>query len=194
MNPSRLDIMNMESVTDPHLSLETLGCGGESVNSLQNGSPSSLPKDSMVTIRLTDSAIDSAIFGVTPELAIENLPGDEIPLLKYGQELLEDGVRVISLDKADSRKFSGELKEASQGIRESIVFPSIIEEEVDSTSVSQQFRSRSNSSCTLSSVASAHVDWDQLDKREEQAPRNEGSDEVCFHKDESRGSLCTKNP
>lgn len=176
--------MNMESGADPRLSLETLTCGGESVSSLENGGPSSLPKDSMVTIRLSDSNIDFAIVGVTPELAIENSAGDEISILKQEQELLEDGVRMTTLDKLDFRKCSEELKEASRRSRESAVFPSIIEE-VDPTLVPQHFRSRSSSSCTLSSVASAHVDWDQLDKSEEQAPRNEGSDEVCFRKDKS---------
>lgn len=176
--------MNMESGADPRLSLETLTCGGESVSSLENGGPSSLPTDSMVTIRLSDSNIDFAIVGVTPELAIENSAGDEISILKQEQELLEDGVRMTTLDKLDFRKCSEELKEASRRSRESAVFPSIIEE-VDPTLVPQHFRSRSSSSCTLSSVASAHVDWDQLDKSEEQAPRNEGSDEVCFRKDKS---------
>lgn len=177
--------MNMESGADPRLSLETLTCGGESVSSLENGGPSSLPTDSMVTIRLSDSNIDFAIVGVTPELAIENSAGDEISILKQEQELLEDGVSMTTLDKLDFRNCSEELKEASRRSRESAVFPSIIEEEVDPTLVPQHFRSRSSSSCTLSSVASAHVDWDQLDKSEEQAPRNEGSDEVCFRKDKS---------
>lgn len=175
----------MGSETNPRLSLETFASGGESVSSVENGGSISLPTDSMVTIRLSDSTIGSTIVGVTPELAIENLAEDEISILKQEQELLENEVRMISLDKADSRKCLEELKEASRRSRESTVFPSIIEEEVDSTLVSEHFRSRSNSSCTLSSVASAHVDWDQLDKSEEQAPRNEGSDEVCSCKDKS---------
>lgn len=166
----------MESETNSHLSLETLTNGGEIDSFVMNGGPISLPTtDSMVTIRLSDSTIGSTTFGVTPEPAIENLVGDEISISKHE-------FRMISLDKADSRKYLGELKEASQRSRESTVFPSIIEEELDSTLVSQHFRSRSNSSCTLSSAASAHVDWDQLDKSEEQAPRNEGSDEVCSRK------------
>lgn len=173
----------MESETNPSLSLETLTSGGESVSFVENGGSISLPTDSMVTIRMSDSSIGSTTFGVTPELAIENLAGNEISISKQEQELLENEVRMISLDKADPREYLEELKEASRRSRESTVFPSIIEEEVDSTLVSQHFRSRRNSSCTLSSVASAHVDWDQLDKSEEQAPRNEGSDEVCSRKD-----------
>ena len=39
-------------------------------------------------------------------------------------------------------------------------------------------RSRSDSSGTFSSTESAQVDWDELEKSEEQAPRDEGSDEV----------------
>lgn len=174
----------MESETNPRLSLETLTNGGESNSFVENGGLISLPTtDSMVTIRLSDSTIGSTTFGVTPELAIENSAGDEISISKQEPELLETEGRMISLDKADSRKYLGELKEASQRSRESTIFPSIIEEELDSTLASQHFRSRSNSSCTLSSAASAHVDWDQLDKSEEQAPRNEGSDEVCIRKD-----------
>lgn len=174
--------MNMESRTDPRLSLETLTGGGENVSSLENSVPSSLPTDSMVTIRLSDSTINLTIVGMTPELAIENSAGNEISILNQEHDLLEDGARMTPLDRADFQKYSVELKEASRRSRESTVFPSIIEEEMNSTFVSQQSRSRSSSSCTLSSVASAHVDWDQLDKSEEQAPRNEGSDEVCSGK------------
>ena len=39
-------------------------------------------------------------------------------------------------------------------------------------------RSRSNSSTTASSSNSTHVDWDELERSEEQEPRDEGSDEV----------------
>lgn len=172
----------MESQTNPRLSLETLTSGGESDSFVENGGSISMPTDSMVTIRLSDSTIGSTTFGAPPELAIGNLAGDDISISKQEQEILEIEARMISLDKGDSRKYLGELKEDSQRSRESTVFPSIIEEELDSMVVSQHFRSRSNSSCTLSSVASAHVDWDQLDKSEEQAPRNEGSDEVCSRK------------
>ncbi|SLM33634.1 gtpase activating protein [Lasallia pustulata] len=38
-------------------------------------------------------------------------------------------------------------------------------------------RSRSNSSTTASSSNSTHVDWDELERSEEQEPRDEGSDE-----------------
>ena len=42
-------------------------------------------------------------------------------------------------------------------------------------------RSRSDSSGTFSSSdGSAQVDWDELEKEEDQAPRDEGSDEVGF--------------
>lgn len=39
-------------------------------------------------------------------------------------------------------------------------------------------RSRSNSSTTASSSNSTPVDWDELERSEEQEPRDEGSDEV----------------
>ncbi|KAI4196822.1 MAG: hypothetical protein LQ350_006335 [Teloschistes chrysophthalmus] len=57
-----------------------------------------------------------------------------------------------------------------------ISMPSIAEEG-DNVQDSRSFRSRSDSSGTLSSNGSTHVDWEELDKSEESAPRDEGSDE-----------------
>ena len=45
-------------------------------------------------------------------------------------------------------------------------------------------RSRSDSSGTFSSLGSATVDWLELEKKEEEAPRNETSDEVRLHDDD----------
>ena len=58
--------------------------------------------------------------------------------------------------------------------------PSILEETLGSPSGT--FRSRSDSSGTLSSASSAQVDWEELEKSEEQAPRDGGSDEVSFRR------------
>ncbi|KAL9599420.1 MAG: hypothetical protein Q9219_003857 [cf. Caloplaca sp. 3 TL-2023] len=54
--------------------------------------------------------------------------------------------------------------------------PSIAEEGVSGHGPPSS-RSRSDSSSTRSSASSSHVDWEQLDKSEEAAPRDEGSDE-----------------
>lgn len=52
-------------------------------------------------------------------------------------------------------------------------------EEEDHSTIT--LRSRSDSSGTFSSSdGSAQVDWDELEKEEDQAPRDEGSDEVSF--------------
>ena len=62
--------------------------------------------------------------------------------------------------------------------RESMVSMLSAVEEGKSDASSSTIRSRSDSSGTYSSIGSVQFDWDELDKSEEQAPRDEGSDEV----------------
>ena len=53
-------------------------------------------------------------------------------------------------------------------------------DESNSDTASISVRSRSDSSGTFSSLGSANVDWIELEKKEEEAPRDETSDEVGF--------------
>lgn len=55
---------------------------------------------------------------------------------------------------------------------------SAIEDGTSDITTPMSIRSRSDSTGTFSSIGSVHVDWDELDKSEEQAPRDEGSGEV----------------
>ncbi|KAL8856048.1 MAG: hypothetical protein Q9178_007304 [Gyalolechia marmorata] len=121
--------------------------------------------DSMVTIRLSDSTL-------TPpgDCAIEDSPTEML--------FLKDQVTTTTDDSnARDTILEEEVKLFQRSHRTSTVsMPSIAEEH--SVPQPPSLRSRSDSSGTLSSSAgSAHVDWEELDKSEESAPRDEGSDE-----------------
>ncbi|KAL8802004.1 MAG: hypothetical protein Q9182_004081 [Xanthomendoza sp. 2 TL-2023] len=120
--------------------------------------------NSMITVRLSDSTI------MPPEdCAIEDSPVEVSPM---------EGIatRTETIDPSDSI-LEEEVKLFQRSHRMSTVsMPSIAEEVAAPHTPS--LRSRSDSSGTLSSSAgSAHVDWEELDKSEESAPRDEGSDE-----------------
>ncbi|KAL8681043.1 MAG: hypothetical protein Q9186_002816 [Xanthomendoza sp. 1 TL-2023] len=125
---------------------------------------SSISTNSMITVRLSDSTI------MPPEdCAIEDSPVEDSPMEEFttttetidpGDSILEEEVRLFQR----SHRMS------------TISMPSIAEE--GAVPHTPSIRSRSDSSGTLSSSAgSAHVDWEELDKSEETAPRDEGSDE-----------------
>ena len=85
----------------------------------------------------------------------------------------------VSLDDVDSgsNTLQDELEQLPRLHRASTIsMPSTQEEQSETVSIT--VRSRSNSSGTFSSTESAHLDWDELEKNESQAPRDEGSDEV----------------
>ncbi|KAL8851972.1 MAG: hypothetical protein Q9221_003183 [Calogaya cf. arnoldii] len=117
--------------------------------------------DSMVTIRLSDSTL-------TPpeDCAIEDSPVDVSPT---------NEMAAITDNRVDSI-LEEEVKLFQRSHRASTIsMPSIAEE--GSIPQAPSLRSRSDSSGTLSSSAgSTHVDWEELDKSEESAPRDEGSD------------------
>lgn len=119
--------------------------------------------DSMVTIRLSDSTL-------TPpeDCAIEDSPVDMSPTNEM--TTTTDAMNTVDL------LLEEELKLFRRSHRTSTVsMPSIAEEA--SMPRAPSLRSRTDSSGTLSSSAgSAHVDWEELDKSEESAPRDEGSD------------------
>ncbi|KAI4228331.1 MAG: hypothetical protein L6R36_001690 [Xanthoria steineri] len=119
--------------------------------------------DSMVTIRLSDSTL-------TPpeDCAIEDSPVDMSPTNEI--TTTTDAMNTVDL------LLEEELKLFRRSHRTSTVsMPSIAEEA--SMPRAPSLRSRTDSSGTLSSSAgSAHVDWEELDKSEESAPRDEGSD------------------
>ncbi|KAL8872255.1 MAG: hypothetical protein Q9174_002090 [Haloplaca sp. 1 TL-2023] len=137
--------------------------------------------DSMVTIRLSDSTI-------TPldDFAIEESPIDTPPTEETGEHSTdtEENTSLVHEFKsspevidAEARVLEEEVKLFQRSHRMSTIsMPSIAEEAVPGDEP-HSLRSRSNSSGTLSSNGSTHVDWEELDKSEEAAPRDEGSDE-----------------
>ncbi|KAL8969025.1 MAG: hypothetical protein Q9183_002191 [Haloplaca sp. 2 TL-2023] len=135
----------------------------------------------MVTIRLSDSTI-------TPldDCAIEESPIDTPPTEETGGHPIDpqENTSAVHESKSAPEVIDAEARVLEEEVRlfqrshrmSTISMPSIAEEAV-SGGEPRSFRSRSNSSGTLSSNGSTHVDWEELDKSEEAAPRDEGSDE-----------------
>ncbi|KAI4255054.1 MAG: hypothetical protein LQ352_002754 [Teloschistes flavicans] len=120
------------------------------------------------------------------DCAIEDSPTDSHPGEEIGDgssEPREESTNTYH-SRTDPEVINGETQILEEEVKlfqrshrmSTISMPSIAEEG-DTVEASRSFRSRSNSSGTLSSNGSTHVDWDELDKSEESAPRGEGSDE-----------------
>ena len=146
----------------------------QSIESAQSRPPS------MTTVRLSDSSYVSAIHVELPENAqsAEILgrpvqvsytpPAEDLSIVAHGNEDTTDEVFEASYTTDENRHSSMSIADCQEG--------------VSLTSASSTIRSRSDSSATQSSSGSAQVDWDELERSEEQAPRDEGSDEVHPHK------------
>ena len=133
-----------------------------------------LPTDSMVTVRLSDPL-------VVPSSAIS--PDNQISVAALAQFLpgqdpvLHDDTLESSHNNHTSsdQGLSQDNKDTDPDDESAVVLG---EEYQESTVSMASVRSRSDSSgSALSSNGSAQVDWDELEKSEEQAPRDEGSDE-----------------
>ncbi len=135
-----------------------------------------LPTDSMVTVRLSDPL-------VVPSSAIS--PENQISVATLAQFLPDSGGQGLVLHESTMEAShnnhaspGGRLSQDEDSIdpNEDAIAPG--EEYQESTLSMTSVRSRSDSSgSALSSNGSAQVDWDELEKSEEQAPRDEGSDE-----------------
>ena len=159
------------------MSSEKSSFGGEN-EVFPQPSKSNLPlTNSMITVRLSEAMFDFPAAELAYEPVGDGLTGLGMPLLERKQEPTKEAESTKSLEPHSFQSLD-DLKETSLEIRDSMAARSRVEEDTSRTT-SDIFRSRSNSSGTSSSVASAHVDWDELDRSEEQAPRDECSDEVC---------------
>ncbi|CAD6588323.1 MAG: ecotropic viral integration site [Alectoria sarmentosa] len=135
-----------------------------------------LPTDSMVTVRLSDPL-------VVPSSAIS--PDNQISVAALAQFLPDTHGQdqILHEDILDAYHIkhtsSGQgLQRDDSGTDPDENAAAIGEEYQESTVSMTSNRSRSDSSgSALSSNGSAQVDWDELEKSEEQAPRDEGSDE-----------------
>jgi len=137
--------------------------------------------DSMVTVRLSDPEPEVSIHNeITEEEALEEFPemGDEEDFAaKTDNQIVYEHQAPMSPEEAKVvQRIHRDSVTSIQ--RESVLSMLSAVEEGGSDTASRTIRSRSDSSGTYSSNGSAHVDWDELDKSEEQAPRDEGSDEV----------------
>lgn len=140
--------------------------------------------DSLVTIRLSipePSVSEDA--SLHDEIAVED-PLEEFPKMDDEQDFgARESNRAVYEHQApmlaEEAKIVQRIHRNSLAAmhRESMLTLTTVEEG-SSDAASSTIRSRSDSSGTYSSTGSAHVDWDELDKSEEQAPRDEGSDEV----------------
>ena len=136
-----------------------------------------LSTDSMVTIRLSDTIFMPDVEAPTCEQLYQGPNG--VDLLKNDENRSSPKVDDIAVDtEQDEIALEDALNQTPEAHSDSRASIKSDGENKVLDSMLTTFRSRSNSSGTLSSSGSAHVDWDELDKSEEQAPRDEGSDEV----------------
>lgn len=154
---------------------ETVACYSETDSrrhsTIQN---SILPTDSMVTVRLSGSPlplpsnqdVDSHKESFAKAFVVQNSSS-----IKTSCNVNDD----IELAVAPTHVEEEHTPEEQRG---SVATMPITPGEDIVTSSASTVRSRSDSSGTFSSTDSAQVDWDELEKSEEQAPRDEGSDEV----------------
>ena len=128
----------------------------------------------MVDVRLSDPRpLKSLHENEAPESPIEGFPQLDDP----ASNKLEDTVR---LRESSISILPEEAKVIQRIHRQSIVSMLSAVDEGSSDTTSLSLRSRSDSSGTFSSLDSANVDWLELEKKEEEAPRDEASDEVGF--------------
>ena len=132
--------------------------------------------DSMVTIRLSDPP------NASPSLSNTQIHDHSVKSVeKHAETVLEDSPIDMATD-ADNNDFAAYIEQGSRNeeVGSGLSHNSSGREE-QSICTSTTIRSRSNTSGSISSSGSAQVDWEELEKSEEQAPRDDGSDEVSYH-------------
>ena len=135
-----------------------------------------LPTDSMVTVRLSDPLVVPSS-AISPENQVsEAALAQFLPDANGHHSVLHDDILGTSHNNHSPLGNVLSQNMNSTDLDESAIAPG---EASQRSSVSMtSVRSRSDSSGSiLSSNGSTQVDWDQLEKSEEQAPRDEGSDE-----------------
>ena len=157
------------------ISTEAAADGHETL-SVEESDTRLLPTDSMVTVRLSDPL-------VVPSSAIS--PNNQVSMAALAQFLPDSSGQdsvlhedVLDASHNNHTPLTSDLLQDMNGTDpdEDAIAPG--EEHRESSLSMTSVRSRSNSSgSSLFSNGSAQVDWDQLEKSEEQAPRDEGSDE-----------------
>lgn len=167
----------MEAETgSPHVNASEAG-PTEDLKTARNSERSS-SANSLVTVRL--SGLES------PRDSRHSQESDTQGREEAHEMHIKDDARTssehLSLDDvaSESKTLQDELVQLPRQHRASAASMQSIREEPQSDTASVTVRSRSNSSGTISSSESAHLDWDELEKNESQAHRDEGSDEVSI--------------
>lgn len=136
-----------------------------------------LPTDSMVTVRLSDPlVVPSSAISPNNQVSVATL-AQFLPDTRGQDSVLHEDTLDTSHDNHSplGMDFPQDVNDPDP-LDEDAIAPG--EDYQDSTISMTSVHSRSYSSTsTRSSNGSAQVDWDQLEKSEEQAPRDEGSDE-----------------
>ena len=133
------------------------------------------PTDSIMTVKLLDPPIVPAST-ISPDNQISVATLAQFLPTSKGQDMVlrEEVVETCHNHPSSSEPFQQDENTPDpdeDAVASGEYYP-------DSTFSMRSVRSRSNSSgSSLSSNGSAQVDWDELEKSEEQAPRDEGSDE-----------------
>ena len=166
-------VVVVEDMTDIASELER-DTRPESAPSIQNRP---LPTDSMMTIRLSeDTPSLSSVHTSTPDR--NSLTDSVRTSVRFSQPGSFKDITLPGNNDEACLDEDPEVVPSATGNRASSMSITSIQEEESLASASSTIRSRSDSSATASSNGSAQVDWDELERSEEQAPRDEGSDEV----------------
>ena len=147
---------------------------------LHSGRDGHLPTDSMISVRLSDSSGTVALDTVAPEKVEDSRVSATNSVRKSIRFSTPPTVEESVIEVQDDLPATEEQADMPEDhhVRASKITVDSIREDDSTLSRHSTNRSRSDSSGTLSSNDSAQVDWDELDRSEEQAPRDEGSDEV----------------
>ena len=179
--PNEVDLPNVEAETDTtHVNASDTALIEDDVDTQDSQRASST--NSLVTVRL--SGLESSQ-DITPSREIDTQEDKEDPNTSHTYEQLPVVESHISSDELDAghTNLQNELAQLPRLHRASTISMPGIQEEAQSETASVTVRSRSNSTGTFSSTESTNLDWEELEKNESQAPRDEGSDEVIHQSD-----------
>lgn len=161
----------MESEPTRGLGMEAIACSAEEGDTRHNSTRNSvLPAHSMENVRLSDALVTpSKDCASQKEDVAANMPTEDDSISSSETAVSDDDSTIAGDTAIDQHNM--QLSVERRGSEASTM--SLAGEGSGLTT-----RSRSTSSGTLSSTNSLQVDWEELEKSEEQAPRDEGSDEV----------------
>lgn len=154
----------------------------EPVQSDEHTLHSSSQIDSMLTIRPSDSTNMPLEDCAIEDYPVEALPSDGTDEAAVDRHRVSSSTRepqeIHTNGDLDVHILEAEVKLFQRSHRMSTSSMPSVAEEAGPVQRPASSRSRSDSSGALSSSSSTHVDWEELARAEEAAPRDEGSDEV----------------